>query len=149
MKFYLKLATTLTETLQMFIEAEQKKRPKVGETRSGCCTMTKLLLTRHCSSEFLAKHKMISVPQPLYSSDLSPVEFFSLTLKSTLKGSRFQVTEEIEENSLQDLLAIPQNVFQDAFQNCKKCWKWYIDGGGGVILCFCFFSFLDRQCKLP
>jgi hypothetical protein len=36
-------------------------------------------------------------------------------LKSTLEGRRFQTIEEIEENSLRDLRAIPQNAFQDAF----------------------------------
>ncbi|GFG38446.1 hypothetical protein Cfor_02351, partial [Coptotermes formosanus] len=45
-------------------------------------------------------------------------------LKSTLKGHRFQTAEEIKENSLQDLRAIPQNTFQYAFQN----WG----GGGGT-----------------
>jgi hypothetical protein len=35
--------------------------------------------------------------------------------------------EEIEENSLQDLRAIPQN----AFQNWTESWEWSIDSGGG------------------
>jgi hypothetical protein len=47
-------------------------------------------------------------------------------LKSTLKGRQFQTIEEIEENSLQDLRAIPQN----AFQNWKKRWKRCIESGG-------------------
>jgi hypothetical protein len=51
-------------------------------------------------------------------------------LKSTLKGHRFQTIEEIEENSLWDLRAIPQNVFQDAFQNWKIRWMGCIDSGG-------------------
>jgi hypothetical protein len=33
-------------------------------------------------------------------------------LKPTLKGRRFQMIEEIEENSLRNLRAIPQNAFQ-------------------------------------
>ena len=36
-------------------------------------------------------------------------------LKSSLKGRRFQTVEEIEEHSIRDLHAIPQNTFQDAF----------------------------------
>jgi len=71
--------------------------------------------------EFLAKQETIVVPQPPYSPDLAPADFFLFKkLKSTLKGRRFQTIEEIKENSLQDLRAIPQNTFQDAFQNWKK-----------------------------
>jgi len=74
--------------------------------------------------EFLAKQDMIVVPQSPYSPDLAPVDFFLFPkLKSTLKGRRFQMIEEIKENSLQDLRAIPQNTFQDGFQNWKKRWE--------------------------
>jgi transposase len=50
--------------------------------------------------EFLAKQETIVVPQPPYSPDLAPADFFLFPkLKSTLKGRRFQ-TVEIKENSL-------------------------------------------------
>jgi hypothetical protein len=39
------------------------------------------------------------------------------------------MVEEIEENSLWDLRAIPQNTFQDAFQNWKKRWVRCITSG--------------------
>jgi len=72
--------------------------------------------------EFLTKHEVTVVPQPPYSPDLAPAEFFLfLKLKSSLKGCRFQTVEETEENLIWDLHAIPQNTFQDAFQNWKKC----------------------------
>jgi transposase len=71
--------------------------------------------------EFLVKQETIVVPQPPYSPDLAPADFFLFPkLKYTLKGRRFQTVEEIIENSLQDLRAILQNTFQDAFQNWKK-----------------------------
>jgi len=67
------------------------------------------------------------VPQPPYSPDLAPADFFLFPkLKSSLKGRRFQTVEEIEENSIWDLCAIPQN----AFQNWKKRWEWCIKSGG-------------------
>jgi hypothetical protein len=76
--------------------------------------------------EFLAKHEKTVVPQPPYSPDWAPMDFFLLPmLKSTLKGHQFQTREEIEENSVWDLCAIPQN----ASQHWKK-WKWCIDSGG-------------------
>jgi hypothetical protein len=51
-------------------------------------------------------------------------------MKFTLKRRRFQTVEEIKENSLQDLRAIPQNTFQGAFQNWKKRWERCINSGG-------------------
>jgi len=40
------------------------------------------------------------------------------------------MVEETEENSIRDLRAIPQNSFQDAFQNCKKRRERRIKSGG-------------------
>ena len=71
------------------------------------------------------------VPMPPYFPDLAPADFFLFpNLKSSLKGRRFQTVEEIEENSTRDLRAIPQNTFQDAFQNWKKRWERCIKSGG-------------------
>jgi len=75
----------------------------------------------HLSNEFLTKQEATVVPQPPYSPHLAPVEFFLfLNWKSSLKVRRYQTVEETEENSTRDLRAIPQNTFQDAFQNWKK-----------------------------
>jgi hypothetical protein len=41
--------------------------------------------------------------------------------------------EELEENSLRDLSAIPQNPFQDAFQNWKKRGKQCIEVEGSTL----------------
>ena len=81
--------------------------------------------------EFLTKSETTVVPQPPYSPDLAPADFFLFPKwKSSLKGRRFQTVEEIEENSIRDLRAIPQNTFQDAFQNWKKRWERCIKSGG-------------------
>ena len=94
-----------------------------GQTTPGCCTMT-------MHRKFLTKHETTVVPQPPYSPDLAPADFFLFPqLKSLLKGRRFQTIEEIEENWTRDLRAIPQNKFQDAFQNWKKR-EWCIKSGG-------------------
>jgi hypothetical protein len=71
-------------------------------------------------------------PKPPYSPDLDHADYFSLFFlrrKSTPKRRRFQTEEEIEENSLLDLRAIPQHSYQNAFQNWLERWKWYIDNG--------------------
>jgi len=66
-----------------------------------------------------------------YFPDLAPVDFFVFPkLKSSLKGHRFQTVEEIEENSTWDLRTIPQNMFQDSFQNWNKRWERCIKSGG-------------------
>ena len=73
--------------------------------------------------EFLTKHETTVVPQPPFSPYLAPADFCLFPkLKSSLKGRRFQTVEEMEGNSIRDLRAIPQNTFQDAFQNGKKRW---------------------------
>jgi len=84
------------------------------------CVLTDALLVR----EFLTKQEITVVPQPSYSPDLAPADFLLFSkLKSLLRGRRFQKVEEIEENSIWDLHAIPQNTFQNAFHTGKKCWK--------------------------
>jgi len=67
--------------------------------------LTDALLIR----EFMTKHETTVVPQPPYSPDLAPAEFFLFPkLKFSLKGRRFQKVEEIEENSMRDLRTVPQ-----------------------------------------
>jgi hypothetical protein len=71
---------------------------------------------------FLAKNETTVVPQPHYSSDLAPADFFLVPkLKSTVKGRRFGTFDEIQTN-LKDLFAIPKEAFQKAFQNWQKRW---------------------------
>jgi transposase len=117
-EFYLKVMKRLRE-------AVRRKRPEAWTNKTWMLHHDNAppdasLLIR----EFLAKQETIVVPQPLYSPDLAPADFFLFPkLKSTLKGRRFRMVEEIKENSLQDLRAIPQNMFQDAFQNWKKRWE--------------------------
>jgi len=79
--------------------------------------------------EFLMGHEMTVVPQLPYSRDFAPADLFP-KWKSSLKGHQFQTVEEIEENLIQDLCAIPQNMFQDALQEWKKCWERCFKSGG-------------------
>jgi transposase len=73
---------------------------------------------------FLAKNETIVVPQPTYSPDLAPVDFFLFPkLKSTLKGRCFDTFDEIHKNSTKDLFAIPKEAFKKAFQNWQKRWE--------------------------
>jgi transposase len=63
--------------------------------------------------DFLAKHETTVLPQPPYSPDLAPADFFLFQkLKSTLKGQRFHSVEEIKENSLTTLCTQPNKPLQ-------------------------------------
>jgi hypothetical protein len=71
--------------------------------------------------DFLTKHVKTLVPQSLYLLDMAPVDLCLITkLKSLLKG-RLESVEEIKENPLAELCIVPQEAFQECFQNWKKC----------------------------
>ena len=73
--------------------------------------------------DFLAKNKTVIMPQPPYSPDLAPADFFLFPkLKTPMKGKRFAAIEEIKEKSKQELLAIPKSAFQKCFEDWKKRW---------------------------
>jgi len=79
--------------------------------------------TAHSSflvGNFLVKNETTVVPQPPYSPDLAPADFFLFPkLKSTLKGRRFDTSDEIQKNSTKELFAIPK----EAFQSWQKRWE--------------------------
>ena len=78
--------------------------------------------------DFLAKHATTVLPQPLYSPDLAPADFFLFPkLKSTLKGRRF---ESIKTNLLAHLRSIPKTAFQECFRTLKKHWQRCIQSRG-------------------
>ena len=71
--------------------------------------------------EFLAKNKNVIIPQPPYSQDLAPADFFLFRkLKTPIKGKRFGTIEDTKQKSKQELLVIPKNAFQKCFENWKK-----------------------------
>ena len=67
--------------------------------------------------EFLTKNKTVIMPQPPYSPDLAPANFFLLPkLKTPMKEQCFATIEEIKEKSKQELLTIPKSAFQKCFE---------------------------------
>ncbi|KYN39393.1 hypothetical protein ALC56_06212 [Trachymyrmex septentrionalis] len=74
-------------------------------------------------SSFLAKNNTIIMPQPPYSPDLAPCDFFLFPkLKRPMKGRRFATIEQIKAASLEELKAIPKSAFQKCFDDWKKRW---------------------------
>ena len=63
------------------------------------------------------------MPQPLYSPDLSPCDFFLFSrLKRPMKGRRFATIEEIKTESLRELKDIPKSAYHKCFEDWKKRW---------------------------
>ena len=61
---------------------------------------------------FLAKHQITQVTKPPYSSDLAPCNFWLFPkLKSYLKGKRFHTVDEIQENTMGQMMAIWRTVW--------------------------------------
>ena len=60
---------------------------------------------------FVVKHQITQVTQPRYSRDLVPCDFWLFSkLKSLLKGKRFKTVNEIQENTMGQLVVIGRTV---------------------------------------
>ena len=59
-----------------------------------------------------------------HEPDLVPCNFWLFPkLKSPLKGKRFQSVDEIQENTMGQLMAIPTKDFSECFEQWKRCWE--------------------------
>jgi histone-lysine N-methyltransferase SETMAR len=66
---------------------------------------------------FLANHGVVEISHPPYSSDLAPEDlFFFPTVKTALKGKRFQDVEDIKKNVTAELNAVLLEAFVDCFK---------------------------------
>ena len=73
------------------------------------------------ASSFLAQNSISIMPQPPYSPDLAFCDFFLFRkLNRLMKGRKFAMIEEIKALPLEDLMAIPKNVFHKCFFDWKK-----------------------------
>ena len=73
--------------------------------------------------EFLAKNNTVTMPQPPYSPNMAPCDFFLFPkIKRTLKCRRFTAINGIKSASLKELKAIPKIEFEKCFEDWKKRW---------------------------
>ena len=71
-------------------------------------------------NEFLVEENIPVLPQPPYSPDLSPCDFFLFPrLKNHLKGHHFGTLDNIQKSVTDELKGIPA----EAFQHCYEHWK--------------------------
>ncbi|UYV70749.1 hypothetical protein LAZ67_8000463 [Cordylochernes scorpioides] len=80
--------------------------------------------TAHLVTSFLAKNGTEILPQPPYSPDIAPNDFFLFPkLKAVLKGSHFDTREDIIEKSLLALKRILKEAYKNCFDNWEKRWR--------------------------
>lgn len=113
-------------------EAIRKKRADLWADNSwflhhdNAPSHTALVLRDH-----FAKNSTHIVPQPPYSPDLAPCDFWLFPkLKRPLRGHRFDTIEEIKTESLRALKAIPEIDFNNCFEDWRNRWHKCIVSGG-------------------
>ena len=81
--------------------------------------------------EFLAKYNLVTLPQPAYSPDLAPADFFLFPrIKTALKGHHFDVIEAIQAAVATSLNEVPVEAFQGAYRAWENRWKKCVDARG-------------------
>jgi len=110
------------EVMRRLRESIRKKRPEVWKENSwilhhdNAPAHTSLLV-----SSFLAKNNTTIMPQPPYSPDLAPCDFFLFPkLKRPMKGRRFATIEEIKAASLEELKQYPKVHFRSVLTTGKS-----------------------------
>ena len=113
-------------------EAIRQKRPDLWKNKNwllhhdNAPAHTSLLVRN-----FLAKTNTIMMPQPPYSPDMAPCDFFLFPkLKRPMKGRRYATIDEIKTASKEELNKITKNDFWKCFEDWKKHWHKCIISNG-------------------
>ena len=79
----------------------------------------------------LARYKWESLSYPLYSPDLSPSDFdLFLTLKATMRGSRFEDLEELEATVAAQVRMYEGGCLTTGIQKLPSRWRSVIEHKG-------------------
>jgi len=92
-------------------------------------------------AQLLTSKGITVMPQPPYSPDLVPCDFFSFQkTKSAVKGHHFESTEDIRRSVMHTLNDIPQAAFQECYKQWQYRWKtcvqvqgMYFEGDGILV----------------
>ncbi|UYV70135.1 hypothetical protein LAZ67_7001931 [Cordylochernes scorpioides] len=109
------------EVMRNLREAIRQKRPDFWKNKNWLlhhdnAPVHASLLVR----DFLAKNNTLMMPQPPYSPDLAPCDFFLFPkLKRPMKGRRYATLDEIKTASKEEL----KNILKNDFLKCFKDWK--------------------------
>ena len=107
-KFCVKLEHSSTQTIWMIL-----RRPQLWATGDWQLHLDYVPARAPCLLQsFLAKHQITQVTQPHYSPYLAPCDFWLFPkLKSPWKGKIFQTIDEIQGNTMGELMAIGRTVW--------------------------------------
>ena len=79
--------------------------------------------TALCVREFLATKEITMLEHPAYSPDLAPSDFYLFPkINEILKGRHFDDIDDIRRNTTAALKTIPQNQFQNCFEEWTRHW---------------------------
>lgn len=113
------------ETLRKLRNAVRRKRPELWQSgdwvlhHDNAPVHSALVIRNFC-----VKNAMTVIPQPPYSPDLAPADFFLFPkLKRPLKGRRFQTVDEIKEKTTELLNTFTKEEFSGAFDQWKHRWE--------------------------
>jgi len=82
-------------------------------------------------AQFLTSKGITVMPQPPYSPDLAPCDFFLFQkTKSAMKGRHFESTEDIQRSVTQALNDILQAAFQECYKQWQQRWKTCVQAQG-------------------
>ncbi|GFT37861.1 uncharacterized protein TNCV_4129111 [Trichonephila clavipes] len=94
-------------------------------------TWIRFLIQQATVNRFLASKNIPVAPQPPYSPDLSPCDFFLFPkLKIHLKGHHFGTLENIQTAVTDQLKAIPISEFHQCYEEWKKRLQRCVDSEG-------------------
>ena len=104
----------------------EKRRPATGIR--GLCLIHDNAAAHKCSlvQDFLEREKVVQLPHPPYSPDLSPCDFFLFPLlKKTLSGRRYDSRSALGSAIFQCLQGVPRKAYFSAFTDwisrLEKC----------------------------
>ncbi|UYV79064.1 hypothetical protein LAZ67_17000978 [Cordylochernes scorpioides] len=112
------------QVMRNFRQEIRQKRPDLWKNKNwllhhdNAPAHTSLLVR-----DFLAKNNTLMMPQPPYSPDLAPCDFFLFPkLKRAMKGRRYATLDEIKTASKEELKKIFKNDFLKCFEDWKNRW---------------------------
>lgn len=113
------------DILKRLREAVRQKRPELWGAKNWILHHDNAPAHRSLLvGQYLAKHQLPVLPQPPYSPDLAPADFYLFPrLKDQLKGRRFESAEEVEAATKDAMRGVSKNGFQECFQQWYGRWQ--------------------------
>ena len=136
-KFCVKLEHSSTEIIWMTQKAVAMGKPGDWQLHQNNVPTH----ASHLMQSFSEKHKIIQVTQSPYNPDFVPCDFWlSSKLKSPLKGKRFQITDETQENTIGQLIVIrtvwglkvPTLKGTEVSLSCVQCFLYLVSSSKNV-----------------